>query len=235
MKRFAFLLVLLSASLLGQTPTPSPANAWMKTPTTLPSADDVPAPLRHDRDSFLDAPFRKGHPLTSDNGSATVVSEGPHSPTDPEIPTFPNRAVVIGTFKTSRSLLSASGLSVYTEVQFQVDTVFDKGPALVLSGTTVTVALAGGTVRKSDGQIISFLTQPRAYSIQPNGTYLAILNYKNNGQFYTLDKTWDLSDGITRPNSSLEKDRADRGQSTLVGLSKDQLIQLFTNKPLTGK
>jgi hypothetical protein len=230
--RFASFLMLLGGSVLGQeTRLPAP-NAWMKVPTDLPSTDEATGALRAERDSSFDKPFLRRPVLTAENASSTAVSEGAYFADAPEIPAFPDRAVVIGTFKSSRSVLSASGHCIYTELQFQVDTVFDKGPAPALAGSTITIAMVGGTVRKPDGEIISFLTQPRAYSIQPGGTYLAILEYRSKGQYYALGTTWDLSEGLTKPNSPLEKDRTERGKSTLVGLSKDQLIQLFTSKPL---
>jgi hypothetical protein len=64
---------------------------------------------------------------------------------------------------------------------------------------------------------------PEQFFIQPQKHYLLVLSYHSDGDFYTLAKSWELSNGIVKPNSKLEQLRATKGKSTLAGLPENQI------------
>ena len=214
---------LLGPAAHAQSPAPKPANEWMKTPTDLSSADPVQPLLRQARDHVFDQ-FAPVEPLTPENASRTVVSIGAVLADAPEMPERPNRAVVIGTTTDYRSVLSASGRAIYTELAIKIERVFEDVSGHATAGEVLTLALSGGTVRTKDGAVISYLTQPRRYSVRPGRTYLFVLQYKSEGDFYTHVSDWDLTDGVVRPNSESDKVRASEGRSALVGLTEAQLL-----------
>jgi hypothetical protein len=207
------------------------ANAWMKTPTPKSDTDSVPSPVRSLRDQFFDSALGHHEVLTPENAGLHHMSEGSFIGVQPEILEFPDRAVLIGTFKSFKSVLSASGRVVYTEAIIQVAEVFEDVSGASRPGADITIALPGGTVSTSDGKAISYLTQPQSFFIQPGRTYLFVLGYyAAAGDIYMIGKDWDLSDGIVRANSGLDLRRQREGTSSLVGLTRAQLVQSLNKR-----
>jgi hypothetical protein len=206
------------------------ANAWMKTPTDLSTPDVVLGILRTDRDPVWDGLIGARSALTPEEATQHGIAEGAHFATEAEIPDIPDRAVLIGRFSGFRSVLTASTRAIYTEVSVDVSNVFEDVAGHAKPGGQITIILAGGTVKTLAGQIISYLTQPRAYSIQPNKAYLLVLGYYAEGDSYGLAKDWDITDGTVKANTALDMQRAKDGKSTLVGMTKDQLINSLTGR-----
>jgi hypothetical protein len=206
------------------------ANAWMKTPTDVSTPDVVPGTLRADRDRVWDGLIGARLPLTPEEASQHGISEGAHWATEAEIPDQPDRAVLIGRFSGFRSVLTASTRAIYTEVTVDVSNVFEDASGHAKPGGRITITFPGGTVMTSTGQNISYLTQPRAYFIQPSKTYLLILEYYADGDSYALAKDWDISDGTVKANTARDVQRAKDGTSTLVGLTTDQLTRSLTER-----
>ena len=86
-----------------------------------------------------------------------------------------------------------------------------------------------------DGRTISYLTDDRNYSIQPNHTYLLFLDEEHLGDFFVIRKSWDVTDGIVRPNSAFEVERAGKGQSRLAGLPVAAAISEIKNAATLDK
>lgn len=70
---------------------------------------------------------------------------------------------------------------------------------------------------------ISYLIDPEQFFIQPQKRYLLVLSYHQDGDFYTLAQSWELSNGVVKPNSKLEQNRAAKGKASLAGVPEGQL------------
>ena len=90
--------------------------------------------------------------------------------------------------------------------------------------SSITIAIPVGTVNLPNGRFLSYLTDPKAYALQPDHTYLLVVTYKPSGQFFVLNKSWDVTTGVVRPNSSHEATRYAQGRSHLVGLPIDVAV-----------
>ena len=245
MSRLAIFPVILVFAVLGsaqtrerapQVPPVKAANAWMKTPTDLSTPDDVPFYLRRIRDEYWDGQLGAFGVLTP---KTVVHSSWGDSGPSPEIPDVgPTAAVLIGTFSRYRSVLTASGRAIYTEVTFKVDHVFkDAIRGHAAEGAEITVIVRGGTVLTKGGDVISYLTDPNEYFMQPGRTYLMLgEHYHADGEFYESGGAprWDLSDGFVRANFSEERAKAMGRESTLVGLTRQELIRSL-EKRYSGK
>jgi hypothetical protein len=201
------------------------ANTWMKTPSDVRAADDVPGGVRMERDKIWDGLIGARYALTPDEASRHGISEGSSYDRPAEIPEFPNRVVLIGTFSAYKCVLTSSTRAIYTEVTIDVSNVFEDASGRARAGGRIIVIFPGGTVKTAAGQIISYLTQPRAYFMQPNKVYLLALGYHADGDFYGFAKDWDVSDGTVRADSGIDRVREQEGNSTLIGLTRDQLIR----------
>jgi len=207
------------------------ANGWMKIATDLSQPEMVSPAIRQQRDSHFDAsPLASRVPLTPESAPLHHVFAGAHVAGHPEIAEVSNRAVVIATFTVYRGVLTASGREVYTEVTFRVSNVFEEVAGRAVRDSDITVALRGGTVKTIDGKVISYLTDPRPYFIQPQRTYLLVLSHHADGDFYSRAGDWDISDGVVRANSDRDNRIARQGKSALVGLTKDQLVRLLNQR-----
>lgn len=212
-----------------------PANAWMKT-----VSPDIQGPergrdqFRLERDDFWDSlPTVSRVPLTSTIALGTSVSEGSYGLNSPEIGHFPNRQIVIATFGNYKSYLTPSRHDLYTDVDFRVGEVVEGSN--VSAGDTITVSIRGGTVLTASGDLISYLTEPRQYFIQPARTYLLVLIPHPSGNFFLLGGNWDVSDGTVRPNSYRDQSLFKEGRSLIDGKSQADATSILRRKQLTGK
>jgi hypothetical protein len=196
----------------------------MQVPSDASLPDLVLPSSRFQRDQFWDELIGDNAPLRPESAKGGGISEGLYLKEPPEILEIPHRAVVAGVFTEWRSVLTTSGRAVYTEVTVHVSHVFeDSGHAMPDSDITITVP--GGTVKTLSGQLISYLTEPRSFFIQPKHTYLFVLSYHTDGDFYAFGKDFDISDGVVRADSSWDRRREEQGRSSLVGQTTEEMIR----------
>jgi hypothetical protein len=235
-RRLAIFPVVLFFSILGssqvaqqkasrQAPPVAHANDWMRVPTPASSADSVTLGIRMERDRIFDSSIGSSEPLPGHE-----MAFGNKSVAGPEIPDHPRRAIMIATFTNYRSVWSASRRSVYTELTFHTSHVFQDIKGHAVADEDVTLIKGGGTVQTASGQVFSYMVEPETYSVRPHGIYLLILGYEPGGDFYSELENWDLSDGAVKANSFKEAGRQTRGESTLIGLTKDQVVRLFDDR-----
>jgi hypothetical protein len=168
----------------------------------------------------MDESIGFGVPLTPTNAKSRVYSEGVPFPNQPEIPQLSNRSVLIGTFSSYQPVLSKSGRAVYTEVTFSVSNMFQDASGDTKPGSSIVVILRGGTIQTEVGVVLSYLTQRLSYCVKPGDTYLLVLSFQRDGNFYVIGKDWDLTSGTAELNSF----KGAGVPSMLVGLSVPQLI-----------
>jgi hypothetical protein len=198
----------------------------MLVPTPVSELTNVAPDLKNRRDLYFDrvaATLGLTQPLTPEIAAGVVGLEGSRVAGHPILRAFPLRSIVIGTFKSSRSVFSASQKAVYTEITLHVTDVFEDTSAKIAPDADITLAFLGGTVKSSDGKIISLLTNPIQYSLQPSRKYVMVLRYQQAPEFYTVVRNWDFTDGVVRANSSAEHNIESRGGSPVLGLTKEQL------------
>lgn len=207
-------------------PSFTPKNRWMTTPVVwLPSADVVPAKTRLVRDTKLDQLIGSPSPLTPQSAVLRHISGGAIVGIPPELPSVQQRNVLIAQFASYRSVLSASGRSVYTEILLQVRELF--GDTLRANiPNMVTLIVPGGTVRTQGGSVIPYLTQPQQYALEPGRAYLLVTSFNEEGNYHMLARSWDVSDGTVQPNFFVGKD----WPYSLTGLTYQQLVSRLKNQ-----
>lgn len=218
-------------------PSKPAANAWMLTPTPyLEWNKDIAPSVRAERDAFWDSGTFRRVPITSPSSVAPAVGGGLFSTYGPEIPDEPNRTIATATFTNHRSVLSASELSMYTEVTLRVGEVFDDrtGSGGLVPGRDITLLLRGGTVFLRSGQTLSSDIPPDEPTLALGHKYLLVMSYHPKGDFYTLSDDWDISDGVVRPNTDRTRAFAKEGRSSLSGI-KVQELGTGLNKELYGQ
>jgi hypothetical protein len=200
---------------------PAPAaNAWMKVASPVSAALNLEPILRFDRDSIFDSAIGSPAPLTPANAGSSHMSQVSYYGDLPEIPALTDSSlVIVGRFVGFQSILSSSHRSVYTEIDVAVQQVIgglmqrSLGP-----GNHLTILIPGGTVDLGGGAIVSYLTDGQDYSLQPNHSYLLILKHQPKGDFFTVEREWDITGGVARPNSPYEAERLAKGKSRVSGL-----------------
>jgi hypothetical protein len=204
---------------LSQPPFPA-ANLWMTNPLPWsPANDPVPSAVRQARDQYFDQLIGYREPLTPANVKGTGISEGVPLRNQSEIPELPNRTLVIATFTSYQPVLSRSGRAIYTEATFSVSNMFEDNSGHTTPGNNLVLIIPGGTVT-TNGMVLSFLTQPRQYSVSLGRTYLLAMSYHTNGAFFILGKDWDVTDGVVKANFSVSS----KAPASLIGLTLQQLV-----------
>ena len=235
--RLAIFSLLLGAALCAgaqSTGVPQPAeitttpNAWMKTPTPMSSQDPVPVPVRALRDQLWDESGFPGSLIKDPMIRYAYVRQGCSfaMQDEPELPPVGNRAILTGTFVGFRSVITKSERMIYTDITFRVhDVLEDKTGRKTAPGPEITISVEGGTITTNSGQEISYVTNPSYDSLQPGHTYLVVLIYHADGDFYYDQQSWDISDGIVRPNSIRSQYFASHGLSTISGLTTAEMLR----------
>jgi hypothetical protein len=209
------------------------ANAWMRIPTPVTAGTDVSTDLKRRRDLFFDsvaATINLKEPLTPESAGRLGLSEGSRLGGAPEIPSASLRSIVIGSFLSSRSVLTESRNSIYTEIKLRVTDVFEDFSGSASPNTDITLALMGGTVETVDKKIISLFANERRYSLQPARIYLLVLTYNPDQEFYMVVSNWDFTTGIVAANSGADRELELRGGSRILGLTKDKLSSYLSHK-----
>jgi hypothetical protein len=212
------------AQTAAETTSKPAANAWMLAPTPyLEWNKGISPALRAERDNYWDEVTQRELPLTVQPGG-TFMGED-FSGSEPEIPDLPSRAILTATFTDSRSILSASERSIYTEVTMRVEEVFEDrtGSDHLVPHGDITIMFNGGTVSLRSGRILSDNAQPLDVFLRPGRRYLLLLSYNSQGNWYEYGDSWDISNGVVRANTHRTQYLAKAGRSSLSGLTVEQL------------
>ena len=143
-----------------------------------------------------------------------------------EIPFLDDGAIVVGSFNDYQPFLSPVQKKIYTKLELSIEQVIDSGPAHVSQGEKVDLLLSGGTIRLSDGRVISHGLRYEAtkYSLQPGHRYVLFLQYHADGDFFTEVKSWDITTGVAMPNAPDDQQRMKKGQSAFAGLPESRFV-----------
>jgi hypothetical protein len=143
-----------------------------------------------------------------------------YSEEEPEVKTVPNSSWVIATFDHFLVIpISGDDMLLYTEMHFDITELVQKPKSgTLVDGGSFDVDLVGGRIKASDGSIHSLGVSPQQYFVQPGHTYLLQLTPAPSGNFYFINKQWDVSSGKVVPDRSDEVRRASKGLSKLDGM-----------------
>lgn len=202
-------------------------NAWRRKPqmAQAKAADIVPAGVRASRDSFFDSVLGR-----SPGGGAVWESAGPAM----EVP--PSPIVVVGRFTRFVTRLSAIRKSLYTEVHMDVEQVLQDKAGGLAPGKVVTVILGGGSLQMPDGKVVRRdVEQERQFGIQPGHRYVLFLSRQQEADFYTYDKSWELTNGKAVPNSPDDAVRAGKGTSRFAGMPEASFVDAMRSAVSGGR
>jgi hypothetical protein len=214
------------------------ANGWMLTPVDIQAEQDSATPAeRHARDTFWDKQIGATAQLYS---PLSRRKPRPMIEAAPIYEEFTNSELrkgvwLAGTFESYRSYLSASQLSIYTEIKFRVSHILGhpKSPSLH-EGSLISIGRAGGTIRAPRGKVVSYDIQPKTYDFQPGHTYLVAPTYVPEGDFYLFSDRmglrWDVADGTAKPDTLRTVVRSVRQCSSIAGLPIQSAIEVLTQR-----
>jgi hypothetical protein len=91
---------------------------------------------------------------------------------------------------------------------------------------TLRLVYPGGTIKAPSGIISYGNNLDRPFDLQPHHRYVAFLRHVVSGDFYWLDKSWELRDGVVYPNSAGNVERAKAGTSLYSGMREEGFLAL---------
>jgi len=211
------LVLALSLPAISQSPVKDSPQTTANTPTHCSAeTDSVPASVRKQRDQhwneaidWLIGPMGEIVEPTGHDIDLTV------NPFD-----VPGGVILTATVGGYRTVSSA--LNPYVEATLCIERVFDDW-----SGTAHPSAQQHVTILAKGDWASGLNTPPDPYrlelTLQPGRKYLLILSYYPVGDFYEYGASWDISDGTVRANDPITKYQAEQHQSSLEGLTMQQL------------
>jgi hypothetical protein len=191
----------------------------------IPAGKDAVDPrIRSARDQFYDRLIGAHAPLGTPEalGAGFANDRGPDR--GPEI--GQSDVVAVVTFDDYQPYLSSSRWSIYTEVRLTVEHIVKFDP----SGSpppTLTLIYPGGTITTPSGIISYGNSLDTPFDLQPHHRYVVFLRHAPSGDFYWLDKSWELRDGVVYPNSPGNVERAKAGTSLYSGMREEEFLALL--------
>lgn len=201
-------------------------DAWRQFPKHSNEASDTTDPdILNARGQFFDkSPWVTGVPL--DEPQPQIGRSGIAYGPGPELPFFPNEAIVVARFIDWQPYLTLSHLNIYTKITMRVEQVLSGGPSAVTPGQTIDVLIDGGAIVLDSGKTIKshIFNDSGNYSLQPDHRYALFLQYHSDGKFFTDDKDWELN-GIAIPDRLDEASITQQGRSQYSGLSEAAFLE----------
>ncbi len=168
----------------------------------------------------LPAGVKIGSPEAANMGISVVT----HPRSMEELPRTSD-GVVAATFTTYETHETPSGRSLYTLAKLQIDNLVSDRTGRLSVGESLPVLLLGGSAVLPSGSAVSYGIPQIGDSIVPGHRYLAFLHFNQRGEFFEIEKTWDVSTGKAIPNSAEDKERARSGHSFVMGSEAQVLIE----------
>ena len=186
--------------------------------------DTVDPRIRSARDQFYDGSIGAHAPLDTPEarGAGFVFDEGPD--VGPEIGKSDVIAVV--KFDNYQPYLSSSRWSIYTEVRLIAEHIVRFDPP-ASPPQTLTLIYPGGTIKAPSGTVSYGNNLDRPHDLQPYHRYVVFLRHVVAGDFYWLDKSWELRHGVVYPNSPSNVERAKAGTSLYSGMREEEFLALL--------
>lgn len=162
---------------------------WWEVPK--PPAAPANAHLAVVRGAYFDKHMGASRPL--DEGPRQRVARFPGGFLGPapksKIPLYSGEIIVEATFRNWTVYLTPSHRSIYTQLEYGIDHVVEPGPTTVQVGQDIGVLYPGGTIRLSDGRIISWWLP--LYGVaqkehpRPGHQYVLFLQYNRTLEGYS--------------------------------------------------
>ena len=203
----------------------SPPN-WRDIPVRPHAHPDSANPAeRHARNDY----WTKRFPTP---GSSSYIPQGAlYDPRQPEIRDVPGSFWAIGTF-VGYDVYEVPNDGAYTEIHFRLDQIIGpKANNTPQAGTTVDVALRGGTVLTPSGEVrkVSSGVLRSSDAPQPRGSYLLQLVLQPDEGFYLPVDYWEITDGKVFAVTPLNRAIVRHGHSHIEGLSVADAVTYLQN------
>jgi hypothetical protein len=119
--------------------------------------------------------------------------------------------VFVAHFSNWRSYLSQSRRSIYTIVNLVIDRVVSDKGGHITSGSTVSLAIPGGTVlAPTTEKTLSYFVRYGDFPLEPNTKYLIFLS-SSNRPFFEYVQAWNVDKGVLEPITPYQSYRVSHG------------------------
>jgi hypothetical protein len=112
----------------------------------------------------------------------------------PELPGALSDTILLGTLTRTQPYLTPSHTRVFTELTFNVLSVFDHAGSAPVDKTLI-IPISGGLLRLPNGWIADTRVEGNGAPLHSGGRYVLFLRYESVAQSFMLIKGWELSDG----------------------------------------
>ena len=142
-----------------------------------------------------------------------------------EVPTSPGVDAVVATFTGYTIIRVPDSDAAYTEMHFRVDDLLRPASSDPTSrGQSFDVDEPGGTYI-SDGVTHRYGLEARPYPCEPGHRYILLLVYIPRGEFFEIQRKWDITSGIAVPGDATSIARYRSGDARVSGLSAAEAIR----------
>ena len=202
---------------------PSSPPSWRQ--RAIPITSDSATSATEARGKIVDSLI--GLPEGMTLGSAEAANQGfsisLHPQSMEELPKSSD-VVVIATFVSHETHETPSQRSLYTIARFKLDQVISDRAVSLNAGDRLPVLLLGGSAVLPSGVSVTYGIPQTEDPIVEGHRYLAFLHFKQDGQFFEIEKTWDVTTGKAVPTSAQDRERVRLGTSSVAGKTEQNLI-----------
>ena len=195
----------------------SGAARWRETPVdSNTQIDEVSTSLRDQRNEY----WQTHLPPANGHGTRGFPAMGA-----PEVDPRKEVVWITGVFSSYKVFEAGTGYGTYTEIRFRVtDLIANRTAAHLSAEQLIDVGEPGGSLRMPDGTTKTYNLRFVPYPPQPEHSYLLELNYNKSGDFFLINKMWDISSGYALPAGVIEAGHYIDGDAVVGGLSSAEAV-----------
>ncbi|NNN22390.1 MAG: hypothetical protein HKL80_10375 [Acidimicrobiales bacterium] len=200
-------------------------NEWRQTPVDLATQQDNVAPLTRAARNAYWKPKLNEYRVASQKGLdiGSPIVRYLDDRLDPEISTNAGSIWVLAQCDHYRVIpitpdaqVSASDLMLYTEIIFKINQIlWQPKVSLLKEGEYFDAEFEGGSAKTLQGEVLLQRIGSEKYFVQPEHSYLLQIVPSPVGNFYYINKQWDITSGKAVPDCLGEVMRASHGRSKL--------------------
>jgi hypothetical protein len=154
------------------------------------------------------------HHLPSPNGNG---ARGITFSDSPELLPDSKSLWAVAVFRGYKIFEPEPDAGAYTDMRMDIKEVLgNRTPAQIQGRSDIDIGEPGGSIKSIDGNVHQYNLNYKPYTLQRSHTYLLQLRYIAEGNFFLIERCWDLESGTAIPVGIIEAERY-RSGATLIG------------------
>jgi len=148
----------------------------------------------------------------------------------PEVLNIPDSVWIVAKFESYRIFETSKRTATYTEITLRVKQEIANRGRSIPAGTLIETWMPGGALREASGSVFDYPAERKAFSLQPDHTYLLLVVFDPNLNLYSIRRQWDATFGRLIPEGKDEAYHARYCSPVIAGKELADAVAAIRNR-----